>query len=334
VTPPEYLARSQFAAGLDMLFVSDHDSTVNHPALQAIADRRGVPFMPSVEISTSWAHFNAYPLQLGAPLGIDTSRTDIDAVFAEARRLGAQVVQINHPFIPYGYFASLDAGVAPGGWNPAFDLIEINAANIGDDAKVLAKLAAFWNRGDRYYLSAGTDTHDVWNTLTGAVRMFAHVDGRLRGRAEGRSRLRHLRAADLPRPDVRRRPEGEARRAVQPRLRPEGGGRPEVGEPGRQGRGRLNTGPRRRRPRDARGVRGLDPGFDLVCAARGRSGRAPRLQQPDLGRRGDLSGDGALRVQARRRRRVSGKRGNAKSPALPREPRPRSCLNINMTTHG
>jgi hypothetical protein len=179
VTPPDYLARSEFAAGLDMLFVSDHDSMVNHRALQAIADRRGVPFMPSVEISTSWAHFNAYPLRLGEPLAIDTSRTDIDAVFAEARRLGAQVVQINHPFIPYGYFASLDAGVAPGGWNPAFDLVEINSANMGDDGKALAKLAAFWNQGDRYYLTAGTDTHDVWNTLSGQVRMYAHLDGPL-----------------------------------------------------------------------------------------------------------------------------------------------------------
>jgi hypothetical protein len=30
VTPPEYLARAQLAAGLDLLFVSDHDSTANH----------------------------------------------------------------------------------------------------------------------------------------------------------------------------------------------------------------------------------------------------------------------------------------------------------------
>jgi hypothetical protein len=179
VTPPEDLARSELAAGLDLLFVSDHDSTVNHRVLQAIADRRGVPFMPSVEISTSWAHFNAFPLRLGEPLSIDTSRANIDEVLAEARRLGAQIVQINHPFIPYGYFASLDAGVAPGGWNPGFDLVEINADNMADDPKVLAKLAAFWSRGDRYYLSAGTDTHDVWNALSGRVRVFAHLDGPL-----------------------------------------------------------------------------------------------------------------------------------------------------------
>ena len=179
VTPPADLARSQLAAGLDLLFVSDHDSTVNHKALQAIADRRGVPFIPSVEISTSWAHFNAYPLRLGEPLAIDTSATDVDAVFAEAKRLGAEVIDINHPFIPYGYFASLDAGVAPGGFNPAFDLIEINSANAGDDGKVLARIWAFWNAGHHYYLGAGSDTHDVWNELSGKVRMYAHVDGPL-----------------------------------------------------------------------------------------------------------------------------------------------------------
>lgn len=179
VTPAPDLARSQFAAGLDLLFVSDHDSTVNHQILQTIADRRGVPFIPSVEISTSWAHFNAYPLRLGEPLAIDTSVATVDEVFAEARRLGAQVVQVNHPFIPYGYFASLQAGVAPGGFNPAFDLVEINAANPGDDDKVLKTLWAYWNHGDRYYLTAGTDVHDVWNDLSGWVRMFAHVDGPL-----------------------------------------------------------------------------------------------------------------------------------------------------------
>ena len=177
VTPAPDLARSQLAAGLDLLFVSDHDSTVNHRTLQAIADRRGMPFIPSVEISTSWAHFNAYPVKLGEPLAIDTGATDIGAVIAETRRLGAEVLQVNHPLIPYGYFASLDRGVAPGGFNPGFDLIEINSDNRGDDDKVLARAWAFWNSGARHYLSGGSDTHDVWNQLSGAVRTYAHPDG-------------------------------------------------------------------------------------------------------------------------------------------------------------
>jgi hypothetical protein len=177
VTPPADLARSQLAAGLDLLFVSDHDSTVNHAALQKIADRRGMAFIAGVELSPSWGHFNAYPLNPGQKLAVDTSTATVEQIFVEARRQGAIVVQANHAFIPYGYFASLDAGVVPGGFDPKFDLVEINAANSDDDPKVLRKLWEFWNAGHRYYLTAGTDTHDVWNEVSGRVRMFAHVDG-------------------------------------------------------------------------------------------------------------------------------------------------------------
>jgi hypothetical protein len=179
VTPPADLARSQLAAGLDVLFVSDHDSTVNHGALQKIAERRGVVFVPGVELSPSWGHFNAYPLALGQPLKVDTSVATVDDLFKEARRLGAIVVQVNHPFIPYGYFTSVAKGVAPGGFNPTFDVVEINESAPEDDDRVLHALWAFWNAGHRYYLSAGTDTHDVWNTHSGQVRVFAHVSGPL-----------------------------------------------------------------------------------------------------------------------------------------------------------
>jgi hypothetical protein len=179
VTPPADLARSQLAAGLDLLFVSDHDSTVNHQALQTIADRRGVPFIPSIELSASWAHFNAYPLTLGAKLAVDTGTATVQELFREARRLGALVIQANHPFIPYGYFTSVANGVAPGGFDPGFDLIEINGSVPEDDMKVVHRLWDYWNEGRRYYLSAGTDTHDVWNEESGRVRVFAHPDGTL-----------------------------------------------------------------------------------------------------------------------------------------------------------
>jgi Carboxypeptidase regulatory-like domain len=183
VTPPEYLARSQLAVGLDFLFVSDHDSTVNHAPLQKIADLRHVPFIPGIELSPSWGHFNAWPLHPGEKLAIDTSTATIDQVLAEGRRQGALVMQVNHPFIPYGYFASLAAGVAPGGFNPHFDLIEINASVPEDDVKVLNTLWGFWNAGDRYYLAGGTDVHDVWNDESGRVRSFAHLDGAVTPRA-------------------------------------------------------------------------------------------------------------------------------------------------------
>jgi hypothetical protein len=179
VTPPEDLARSQLAAGLDLLFVSDHDSTVNHRTLQRIADQREVPFIAGMELSPSWGHFNAYPLNLGQQLAIDTGTASVDAILGEARRQGAIVVQSNHPFIPYGYFASLAAGIVPGGFNPKFDLVEINASAPADDDKVLQKMWEFWNSGHHYYLTAGTDTHDVWNEVSGRVRAFVHIDGKV-----------------------------------------------------------------------------------------------------------------------------------------------------------
>ena len=172
VTPPADLARSQLAAGLNLLFVSDHDSTANHAALSQIAKERGVAFIPGIELSPSWGHFNAYPLNPGAKLAIDTSTASVDEVFREARREGAAVVQVNHPFIPFGYFTSVAAGVAPGGFNPGFDLVEINSSAPNDDAKVLARLREFWNARQRYYLSAGSDTHDVWNDESGRIRTF------------------------------------------------------------------------------------------------------------------------------------------------------------------
>jgi len=183
VSPPADVARSQLAAGLDLLFVSDHDSTVNHGALQRIAEQRGMAFIPSVEYSPSWGHINAYPLMLGQKLGIDPGTATVGEIFKEARRQGAIVVQINHPYIPYGYFTSLGAGIVPGGFDPDFDAIEINAEAPADDDKVLSKLWGFWNAGHHYYLSAGTDTHDVWNEESGRLRTFVHLDGSVTAKA-------------------------------------------------------------------------------------------------------------------------------------------------------
>jgi len=180
VTPPADVARSELASGLDLLFLSDHDTTVNHRALQAIADARGMPFIPSMELSPSWGHFNAYPLNLGEPMKLEMNTATVQDVFKEAHRLGATIIQVNHPYDPgEGYFASLDRGVANGSFDPDFDLIEINGAQTDKDDKVLASAWRYWNAGKRYYLTAGSDTHDVWNGVSGDARIYVHVDGKL-----------------------------------------------------------------------------------------------------------------------------------------------------------
>lgn len=180
VTPPAYVARSELAAGLDILFLSDHDTTVNDGIMQKIAAARGVPFIPAIELSPAWGHFNAFPVRPGAPMTLDMSKASVQQVFNEAHRMGARFIEVNHPYDPgEGYFASLQRGVALGGFDGDFDFIEINGSQPENDGKTLESAWKFWNAGKRYYLAAGSDTHDVWNDHSGDARVYVHVDGRL-----------------------------------------------------------------------------------------------------------------------------------------------------------
>ncbi len=172
-TPPEYVVRSQLAAGLNVTFISDHDSTKNHEKIQALSNKRNVTFIPSMEISPSWGHFNPFPIKLGAKLSIDPGVDDIHTILAYARAVGAVVVATNHPYIPYGYLSSLEKGTVPGGFNPAIDLIEINSAVKYE--KAIEKARKMWTDGLPYYYTAGSDTHDVWNEITGGIRMFVYT---------------------------------------------------------------------------------------------------------------------------------------------------------------
>lgn len=172
-TSPEYLVRSQLAAGLNVLFVSDHDSSKNNAEIQVLADKRGVPFIPSIEVSPSWGHFNAFPIDAGAQLTVDPGVDDIHSIIKDIRRMGALVIASNHPYIPYGYLSSLSKNTAPGGFNPSIDLFELNAGV--DNRPTKAKAHELWSHGLPYYYTAGSDTHDVWNQNSGLNRMFVYT---------------------------------------------------------------------------------------------------------------------------------------------------------------
>ena len=66
----------------------------------------------------------------------------------------------------------------PGGFNRTFDLAEINS-DVPYDTIVLQAIWRLGNEGHRYYLSGGTDVHDVWNHESGRIRTFGRVDGPL-----------------------------------------------------------------------------------------------------------------------------------------------------------
>jgi len=174
VTLPEYVLRSQLAAGLDFAFLSDHDSNEKNGEMAELAAQRNCLFIPGMEISPAWGHFNIFPVNLEDKLKIEPGVSTVTEIFAEARRLGAKIIQTNHPYSTYGYFRSLDQDLVPGGFDPAFDLIELNYQY--PPQEVMAKIWELWNQGCRYYLGAGTDTHSVWQDVSGSSRMYVYLE--------------------------------------------------------------------------------------------------------------------------------------------------------------
>lgn len=188
-TSPEFVLRSQLAAGIDIPFLSDHDSTQNNSEMASLASEQGLRFIAGTELSASWGHFNAYPIDPDKQPNKSVGLLSVEDIFSEARRLGADVIHVNHPFGNYGYFDSLlkeqangggENSLVPGGLNLGFDLIEITTEH---EPLTLKRAWEFWNNGKPAYFTAGSDVHDVWGTLaehsSGAGRSYVYVSGEL-----------------------------------------------------------------------------------------------------------------------------------------------------------
>jgi len=115
-------------------------------------------------------HFNAYPLVLGRKLAIDTGTATIDEIIKEGRRQGATVVQVNHPFIPYGYFTSVTGGVAPAD-SAGIRSHRDQCGGPADDLKVLHTLWNYWNAG----ITTTSRRHGYARCVARRVRCRAHI---------------------------------------------------------------------------------------------------------------------------------------------------------------
>lgn len=188
-TEPEFVLRSQLAAGVDLPFLSDHDSTQNNQEMAKLAATRNLDFLPGSELSPSWAHFNVYPVDADKTVNPNIGSMTVDEIFIEARRLGAEVIHVNHPYGNYGYLDSLEQdknrttgspSVVPGGYNLGFDLIEITTEHV---PRTLQHAWELWNQGKPAYFAAGSDVHDVWMTAadesSAAARSYVYVEDEL-----------------------------------------------------------------------------------------------------------------------------------------------------------
>jgi hypothetical protein len=96
-------------------------------------------------------------------------------MFEEMRDLGAIVIRVNHPYTG-GYFISWEKGEIPGDYCIDWDVAEINGWWGSTDNKTLMKMWELWNKGQRYYLTAGSDVHDIWaSPYSGYPRVYAYL---------------------------------------------------------------------------------------------------------------------------------------------------------------
>jgi hypothetical protein len=178
-TKAEFVMRSELAAGVDLAFLSDHDSVANNTEMRVLAQARDIDFIAGTELSPSWAHFNAYPLDDGKRVEIDTGKASVHEIFTAAREMGADLIAANHPYSDYGYFNSEQRGTIPGGYDKGFDLAEIAPGDPARNRKTVQRVWQLWNSGQRVYLVAGSDAHDVWQEESGSARTYAFIDGDL-----------------------------------------------------------------------------------------------------------------------------------------------------------
>jgi hypothetical protein len=186
---PEDVIKSLAASGLDVGFMTDHDFTTNNEEMYSLSADYGLTgFIPSEEISCSWAHFNVLPTTPDGYdhfLDVDQNNNVMDQfaqlpVFVDQTHQTGAAITANHPWYSYGLFYAASVDAIPGGYTDDYDNIEINASCAdGENVDVLISTTDLWTsyqdgtalyqdvNGDdvvtekAHYLVGGSDTHDV-----------------------------------------------------------------------------------------------------------------------------------------------------------------------------
>lgn len=195
-TKPINYIKSNIAEGVTVLYSSDHDDASANHEIEDILTQNScdVAYIPGVEISASWSHFNAVPTDAdGRGYMIDTENGKykfdqyadfpdiVDSVHARNMLFVA-----NHPWIGYGLFNAQNLNAVPGGYYDQFDLIEINGGiSEKANAQAMESARSLWTEslsgGKVYFLTGGSDTHDVLDssatTHSGIVRNFVKLPG-------------------------------------------------------------------------------------------------------------------------------------------------------------
>ena len=201
-SPPEVVAKAQTTAGLEVLTLDDHEYVLDNCWIYDWSrkmDAKG--YMPSEEVTPSWAHFDIMPLTQSAYTRfldcaqrnpIVNTNASLQGILDDAHNAGV-AIGANHPSSSYGLFLADDNVTVPGGMTDDFDGIE---AQFRTDT--LNEAIRFWNAyltGGTYrgvtvsrphYIYASTDIHDSGaGVSSGARRSYVYVeDGAAKSQAD------------------------------------------------------------------------------------------------------------------------------------------------------
>ena len=214
-TTPEDLFNAQIAAKLHYNLVSDHDTRINNIPMKKFSDQIGRPYISNMEVSPGWGHWGVLNVDFSEKEtgNIVNASTATPPDIIKAGHKANALVIVHHPYSDYGFLHNQDsvAGGHADGWKD-FDLLELQSTISSDgktlevleeltaenykninldklsstiasagvsqmDAKALVSAFAFWNAGEKKYLSAGSDQHQATNTALypGIIRQYAKV---------------------------------------------------------------------------------------------------------------------------------------------------------------
>lgn len=201
-SPPEVVAKAQITAGLDVLTLDDHEYIIDNPFVYDWAKKMAAKgYMPSEEITPSWAHFDIMPqtknaftrfLDRAQKNATVNANSSLQGIIDDGHNAGV-AVGANHPNSWYGLFWADDNNTVPGGMSEDFDGIEAQFSTT-----TLNEVISIWNayltggthRGVKitkpHYIYASTDIHNSGTgTNTGARRSYVYVkDGAAKSKAD------------------------------------------------------------------------------------------------------------------------------------------------------
>ena len=199
VDTPAELVRAAVAAGLDVLAITDHDTTGGWAEASAEAERTGLTLVPGAEISCNWQgislHMLAYLFDAAEPVFAEARSLLRDdrtrrgqAIVARCRELGAP--------ISWERVSEIAGTGAVGRPHIARALVEAGVVDSGP-----AAVSPEWIADDgRAYVEKYTlDPYQALELITGAggVAVFAHPLARRRGRVVELAVIAELAAAGL-----------------------------------------------------------------------------------------------------------------------------------------